>query len=114
MEQPFPESDESVRATIARVLELKGLASEGQLLRMASVSIRHTDHDNWNGGVDYHALNLHVPLEVFVQIEPDIEQHEKRILGVAKSVWRDFESDISPRSTSYLTVRQVQVGNRRR
>jgi len=94
MEQPFPESDETIRATIARVLELKGMTSEGQLLRMAGLSIRHTDHDNWNGGVDYYAVELRIPLEVFVQIEPEIKDHEKRILDVAKSVWRDFESDI--------------------
>jgi hypothetical protein len=60
---------------------------------MAAVSIQHTDHDNWNGGIDYYTVRLHVPLEVFVQIEPEIESHEKRILDVAKSIWRDYESD---------------------
>ncbi|HEU5402779.1 MAG TPA: toll/interleukin-1 receptor domain-containing protein [Terriglobales bacterium] len=70
------------------------MASESQLLRMASLSIHHSDHDDWNGGVDYYEIRLQVPLEVFVQIEPEIEEHEKRILEVAKSVWRDFESDI--------------------
>ncbi len=77
-----------------RVLELKGLSSETQLLRMADVSVQHIEHDNWNGGIDYYAVTLRIPLEVFVQIEPELERHEKHILEVAKSVWREFESDI--------------------
>jgi hypothetical protein len=93
VDQSFPETEETVQATLARVLDLKGMRAEVQLLRMAAVSIQHTDHDNWNGGVDYYTIRLHVPLEVFVQIEPEIESHEKRLLDVAKSIWRDYESD---------------------
>lgn len=109
MDQSFPETEETVQATIARVLDLKGMAAEVQLLRMAAVSIQHTDHDNWNGGVDYYTVRLHIPLEVFVQIEPEIEAHEKRLLDVAKSIWRDYESDII--SAVRLLPDRTQVGN---
>jgi len=70
------------------------MAAESQLLRMASLTIQHTDHDNWGGGVDYYTVNLHIPIEVFVHIEPEIEAHEKRLLEVTKSIWREFEADV--------------------
>lgn len=83
-----------MRATLLRVLELKGLTTEVQLLRMASLGIRHTESDGWNGRVDYFTVDLTIPLEVFVQIEGDLEQHETRIREAAGTAWRDFESDV--------------------
>lgn len=93
-EPEFPESEEVVRATLLRVLELKGHASEAQLLRMAELKTRYTDHDNWNGGIEYFTVELTIPLEVFVQIEAKLEEHEGHILNAVKTAWRDFETDV--------------------
>lgn len=92
-EYRFPETDETVQATLARVLDLKGLAPEAQLIRMAELVVEHTDSDSWRGRTDYHTIRLRIPLEVFVQIESEIEAHEKQLLAVSQSIWRDMESD---------------------
>lgn len=93
-EYRFPESDETVQATLARVLDLKGMAPEAQLVRMAELTVEHTDSDSFRGRTDYHTIRLRLPLEVFVQIESAIKTHEKQLLAVSESIWRDFETDV--------------------
>jgi hypothetical protein len=90
----FPESAEQVQSTLARVLELKGDSGQAQLVRMAAFSIEYTDHDNYDGGVDYFTAEMRIPLEVFVQIEPALEEREQYLAGICKSVWRDYDATV--------------------
>jgi hypothetical protein len=90
----FPESPETVQSTLARVLELQNAPTDAQLVRMASVSITHVEHDSWQGGTDFYQLDLRIPLEVFVQLQQAIEEHEKRLQAVAAGIWRDLDSHV--------------------
>lgn len=94
MTPQFPESPETIQATLARVLELQGASGDAQVVRMAQVTIQHLETDNWRGGTDFYQLGFRVPLEVFVQLQPQIEEQEKRLLAVVTSTWRDLESDV--------------------
>lgn len=94
MDPHFSESAETVQATLARVLELTGASADAQLVRMADASLVYTDHDNWRGGTNFYQLSLRVPLEVFVQIQPGIEDREKTLLEIVSGIWRDVEQDV--------------------
>lgn len=94
MAAEFPESAETVQATLARVLELQHASTDAQLVRMASLSVTHLYHDSWNGGTDFYQLTLRIPLEVFVQLQPALAEHEESLKAAAGSLWRDLESDV--------------------
>jgi hypothetical protein len=84
----FPADPEPLRATLLRALELKGHTGEYELVRAAEIDITHEGHDNWNGGIDFYALNFRVPLELFVKHERHLKEREESILQTAKALWR--------------------------
>jgi hypothetical protein len=87
----FPEDDETVQATLARALELKGREADARLIQAANLSVVHESHDNWNGGTEYFRIQLKIPLDLFVQLEPSLERAEQTILETATSIWREQE-----------------------
>jgi hypothetical protein len=106
MERDFPEDDETVRATLIRALELKGLEDDARLVRLGSLSLEQTDYDNWNGGTYFFTIRLRLPLEVFVQVEPQIKETEERVLTVAQNLWREHEND----SLSAVSIYPGKIG----
>ena len=93
MNVSFPEDDDTVRATLIRVLELKGMEREGRLIQMATMHVEQTDYDGWNGGTSSYTMWLRIPLEVFVQLEPELKSIESRILEIAQVIWREYSND---------------------
>jgi len=115
----FPNDPEPLRATLLRALELKGLGHESELVRVAEIGITHEGHDNWNGGIDFFAVNLRVPLELFVKHEEQLKTREDRILQAAKALWRGQSAEditsvvIYPASLTAHGTRQIAIGGNR-
>lgn len=69
------------------------MESDARLIRVASLSLEQTEYDNWNGGTYFFTICLRLPLEVFVEIESQLEEIEKRLLHVSQSLWRVYGND---------------------
>lgn len=113
----FPTDPEPLRATLVRALDLKGLAGESELIRAAEIDITHEGHDNWNGGIDFYAINLRIPLELFVKHEERLKEREDRILQTAKALWRGQTGEeiasvvVYPASLTAHGTKQITGGN---
>src|SRR5712692_5478221 len=112
----FPNDPEPLRVTLLRALELKGLGHESELVRTAEIDITYEGHDNWNGGIDFYAVNLRIPLELFVKHEEQLKKREERILQAAKALWRGQSAEeitsvvIYPASLTAQGTRRFATG----
>ena len=60
---------EVVLSTAARLLVLGQNVTAASIVANAEVSVRHWDHDNWNGGQDTWRVDFAVPAEVYYDLE---------------------------------------------
>lgn len=44
------------------------------------------EHDNWNGGIDGHRLTLQIPINVYVEVQEEINAYAQRILQDLKKI----------------------------
>ena len=74
---------EVVLATAARLLVRGQNVTAASIVANAEVSVRHWDHDNWNGGQDTWRVDFAVPAEVYYDLEDrdDIQSTITRALA---------------------------------
>ena len=84
----------SVLGTLARLFAAGGAAKEVAVLTYASPELIENHYDSWNGGTTYHTLLLHVPLNLYPQIEASIEELQTGIEEKAKIFLEGFQNDI--------------------
>lgn len=70
----FFANPDSVLGTLARLFAADGSAREVAVLTYSTPEIVETHFDNWNGGVCYYSLLLHVPINLYPQIEASKEE----------------------------------------
>lgn len=94
MTSRFFADPESVLGTLARLFAADGAAKEVAVLTYASPELIENHYDSWNGGTTYHTLLLHVPLNLYPQIEASIEELQTGIEEKAKIFLEGFQNDI--------------------
>jgi hypothetical protein len=75
----YPRSAAEVVATLAELFEHQQENATAQLLRASHSQIEHVGHDNLDGGIEYFALVLQMPVSLLAPIEADLENLQKKI-----------------------------------
>ncbi len=94
MQNRFFSDPESVLGTLARLFAADGAAKEVAILTYSSPELVETHYDNWNNGTTYYTLFLHIPLNLYPQIEASVEELQDSIGEKAKIFLEDFPSDV--------------------
>lgn len=93
MDSRFFADPEAVLGTLARLFAADGSAREVAILTYSAPEIIENHYDSsWNGGTTYYSLLLHVPINLYPQIERDIETIQKTILEKAK-IFQQSQND---------------------
>jgi hypothetical protein len=83
---------ERVFATAARLLVRGRKVTAASILANAEVSVRHWEHDNWDGGKDTWLLSLSIPPDVYYDLE-DRQAIEGEIDGALGLVMEAVSDD---------------------
>ncbi|EKO3559356.1 hypothetical protein HJA72_000021 [Vibrio fluvialis] len=94
MQTRFFADPESILGTLARLFAAKGAAREVAVLTYSSPEVKESYYDNWNGGTTHYTLYLHVPINLYPQLESDLAEIENAILENAGVFLSNFENDI--------------------
>lgn len=93
MQTRFFADPEATLGTLARLFAAKGAAREVAVLTYSSPEVKETHFDNWNGGTSYYTLYLHVPVNLYPQLEADLGELEHTILEKTSVLLSSFEND---------------------
>lgn len=69
MASRFFTDPDPVLGTLARLFAADGAAREVAVLTYSRPEMREVDYDNWNGGTHIYDLLLHVPINLYPQVE---------------------------------------------
>lgn len=73
---PVLNDSRRITATLANLFRREGGGSEFQVLSQGSPSIEITGYGNWNNGTTIYGIFCNVPLELYSNIEPEIQAEE--------------------------------------
>ena len=93
MTSRFFADPESVLGTLARLFAADGAAKEVAVLTYSSPELVENHYDNWNGGTTYYTLFLHVPINLYPQLEESKENLQKSIEEKSKIFLEGFPND---------------------
>jgi hypothetical protein len=79
--------------TLAHILRERGQQPLANILRNASIDIRETSYDNWNGGTYGYTLDLQVPVNLYAEIQDNLEKVEKDLLSQLTPLLRTYENE---------------------
>jgi len=63
------------------------------ILAYAAPEVVETGCDNWNGGTTYHSLFLHVPVNLYPQLQEGLGDTEQAILDKAQILLEQYAND---------------------
>ncbi|MHB1949679.1 MAG: abortive infection family protein [Gammaproteobacteria bacterium] len=72
-----------------RLIEYFTLKHSNRIVRMlnvASIEFQFYSHDNWDGGFDIYDLLVHIPIEIYVEIENEVDEITKDIDLIANKL----------------------------
>lgn len=84
---------EPVLGTVVRLFASYGAAREVAILTYSSAEIVETGFDSWNGGVTYYNLFLHLPINLYTQVEPSIDEISKAIFDKIQVVLKNNDHE---------------------
>ena len=87
------ENIEDIVRTLAHILRERGQQLPVNILRNANIDIRETNYDNWNGGTYGYTLDLQVPVDLYAEIQDNVEAVEKDLLSKLKPLLRSYENE---------------------
>jgi hypothetical protein len=93
MQNRFFADPEAILGSLARLFASEGKAKEVAVLTYSQPEVVETGYDNWNGGISFYSLFLHVPLNLYPQIEGDRGAIEKAIVEKAQVFLEKFPGD---------------------
>lgn len=94
MSDAYPIPIQTIVKTVDELLRHQGEEQIADLLSQAEGSIDWTTSDNWNGGIDYYTMNLHVPVLAYATIEPRREEIEEIIKHKVQVVSQKYEQSV--------------------
>lgn len=110
-EHVFPMAAEDVVATLAEFFQHQGRSDIVELLDNASAHLEQTDYDNWNGGTYTYGLMLDVPVPIFANVEPNLDEVEKIVSEKLSTICRGYSNDhLNSATISPLTTKATRSG----
>lgn len=84
---------EAILGTLARLFAQDGAAREVAVLTYSAPEVVETGYDNWNGGQTSYTLYLHVPLQLYPQLQDGMGLLQQTICDKAQLFLGQFEHD---------------------
>ena len=89
-----PQNASALAATVARLFAADGAAREVAVLAEATASIEQVGYDNWDGGQNFYAIRVEVPVWMYSQFDDgQREDIEKTILAKIQPLLRGCPSE---------------------
>ncbi|QJY41271.1 hypothetical protein HND97_16370 [Vibrio cholerae] len=110
MQTCFYADPESILGTLARLFAAKGAAREVAVLTYSSPEVKESYYDNWNGGTTHYTLYLHVPINLYPQLESDLAEIENTILENAGVYLSNFENEKLSTKKLFLLSKKILNG----
>jgi hypothetical protein len=93
LQSRFLADPEPFLGTLARLFAADAAAREVAILTYAAPEVVETGYDNWNGGTTYHSLFLHVPVNLYPQLQEGLVNTEQAILDKAQILLEQYTND---------------------
>ena len=87
---PLLQDSHRIIATLANLFKREGLAAEFQVLSQGKAQIEITGYDNWDGGTTIYGIFCKVPLELYSNIELEVQSIEQSIKNKAETLFRTY------------------------
>jgi hypothetical protein len=104
-------------ATLANLFKRENLAPEFQVLSQGKSCIEASGYDNWNGGTTIYGIYCQIPLELYSNIELEIQAVEQNIKLKAEILFRSYpeswvgEVVISPELTDEIQGKVYKISH---
>jgi len=85
---PLIQDSRRIIVTLANLFRRENLTSEFQVLSQGKANIEVSGYDNWNGGTTIYGIYCRVPLELYSNIELEIQSIEQSIKNRAVALFR--------------------------
>ncbi|MBD3239247.1 MAG: TIR domain-containing protein [Chitinivibrionales bacterium] len=89
----LPEDIQQILRSLTEVLKTRGIARLARMLQHATVDIRETDYDPWNGGTYGYTVTLRVPIEAYAHAQDDIKAIEADLEKKLGAMTRSYENE---------------------
>lgn len=87
---PLIQDSRRIIATLANLFKRENLAPEFQVLSQGKANIEIDGYDNWDGGTTIYGIYCRVPLELYSNIELEIQAIEQSIKNKAETLFRFY------------------------
>ena len=87
---PLIQDSRRIIATLANLFKRENLAPEFQVLSQGKSNIEIDGYDNWDGGTTIYGIYCRVPLELYSNIELEIQAIEQSIKNKAETLFRSY------------------------
>lgn len=87
---PLIQDSRKIIVTLANLFKRENLAPEFQVLSQGKTNIEVTGYDNWNGGTTIYGIYCRIPLELYSNIELEIQTIEQSIKNKAETLFRSY------------------------
>lgn len=93
MQSRFLADPEPFLGTLARLFAAEAASKEVAVLTYSSPEVVATGYDNWNNGTTFHSLFLHVPINLYPQLQEGLGNIEQAILDKAQVLLEQHTND---------------------
>ncbi len=87
---PLIQDSRKIIVTLANLFKREKLVPEFQVLSQGKANIEVSGYDNWNGGTTIYGIYCRVPLELYSNIELEIQAIEQSIKNKAETLFRSY------------------------
>lgn len=87
---PLIEDSRKIIITLANLFKRENLVPEFQVLSQGKANIEVSGYDNWNGGTTIYGIYCRVPLDLYSNIELQIQAIEQNIKNKAETLFRSY------------------------
>lgn len=87
---PLIQDSRRIIVTLANLFRREKLGPEFQVLSQGKANIEVSGYDNWNGGTTIYGIYCRVPLELYSNIELEIQAIEQSIKNKAETLFRSY------------------------
>ncbi len=114
---PIINDSRKIIATLANLFKREGGGAEFQVLSQGSPLIEITGYDNWNNGTTIYGIFCKVPLELYSNIEIEIQALEQSIKNKAEKLFRSYpeswvdEVVISPELSEEIQDKEYKISH---
>lgn len=112
---PVLKDSRRIIATLANLFKRENLAPEFQVLSQGTSVLEISGYDNWDGGTTVYGIYCSVPLELYSNIELEIQSIEQSIKNKAETLFRSYQQSwigevvISPQLTEEIHGKAYKI-----